>query len=146
MGTLTGCAHIYYAPNAHNVPFFRGKGEGVIHAAIGAGTDEVDLSVDIQTAYAVTKEIGFMANYYRSMGKGENGAGNTEGGNGHLLEFGLGYVIPLKIKPTLSRFTEELVRAASIIITTNKKQSIQRYSTTGIFCSLPLAGTMNLWI
>jgi hypothetical protein len=93
VSSLTGCVHVYYSPNAHNVPLFKKKGEKVLGVAGGSGLDEVDSGLDIQTAYALTNHLGVMSNYYRASGK--SSGEYKEGGHGHLMEVGLGYFTPL---------------------------------------------------
>ena len=90
--SLTSCVHYYYAPNAHNVPLFKEKGETNIIAAISGG-DEFS-GIEVQFASAVTENIGVMANFITASGDG--GVDDQyESGKGFLFELGAGYYKPL---------------------------------------------------
>ena len=87
--SLTSCVHYYYAPNAHNVPLFKEKGETNIIAAISGG--EEFSGIEVQFASAVTENIGVMANFITASG-GDDEYGS---GKGFLFELGAGYYKPL---------------------------------------------------
>lgn len=82
--TLSNCNHYYYAPNSHNVPLFKDKGEARAMVAFSAG-DEVE-AMEFQGAYALTNHIGLMANGFYV-----NSETSSEYGKGPYIEFGSGY-------------------------------------------------------
>ena len=86
---LTGCSRYYYAPNMHNVPLFKDKGEARLAGGVSSG-DEIS-SVEVQAAYSFTDHIGVMANYFNT-----NGGGGNNTGKGSLFEGAVGYFGPIK--------------------------------------------------
>jgi hypothetical protein len=86
---LFSCVPQYYSPNAHNVPLFTHSGETMVTVATGGG-DEVDGSVELQAATAVTDHWALMTNFYSAWGsEPQDGSGS-----GHLFEVGTGYYRP----------------------------------------------------
>lgn len=88
---MAACSPKYYVPNTQNVPLFTEAGQ-VSLTAVGNGNQ-----VEFQGAYAITNNIGIMANtgFYHPKDDG-----NGNGGSGKLFEGGLGYY---------KAFTEHLV-------------------------------------
>lgn len=84
---LSGCK-VMYIPNAINVPLFNQKNE--FKANIGIN--------DFQAAYAVTNNIGLMANGYVKTSNFSDGSGSTGlnySTSRNLFEGGIGYYKPL---------------------------------------------------
>lgn len=82
------CTRYFYAPNSHNVPGFREKGEA--RATISAlKGDEIE-GVETQFAYSPVNHLGLMFNYANAKG----GSGYTRG-YGHQVEGGAGYFLPV---------------------------------------------------
>ncbi|MCK5853333.1 hypothetical protein KAH27_09930 [bacterium] len=90
---LSSCTHSYYAPNTHMVPMFEKKGELIVTGAVGAShqLDYIDYddcveTFEFQSAYALTDNIGILANgYYAYSDVGE------EYSKGYIFEAGAGY-------------------------------------------------------
>lgn len=80
---LIGCAPEFYSPNRVNIPELKNKNDLKVSAARGY------LGLETQFAYAITKNIGVIANYANYLdGEDENG---FDAGNGSGIEFGGGY-------------------------------------------------------
>jgi|AntAceMinimDraft_17_1070374.scaffolds.fasta_scaffold00582_17 hypothetical protein len=94
---MSGCTHYYYAPNMHNVPLFKEKNEVRMLFARSSG-DEFE-GTEIQGAYAITNNIGVMANGFLADGQYENNYGK-----GYLVEIGTGYFKPLDKKVVFETF------------------------------------------
>jgi len=60
---IVGCAPVYYAPNAHNVPLFSEKNEATISASYAVLDNPGPMTgTDLQLAIAVSDHVGIMAN------------------------------------------------------------------------------------
>lgn len=81
--SFIGCAPEYYAPNRIQIPELKQKGDLRLSGATGY------LQMEAQFAYALTKNIGLLANY-ASYGSSTDEDGFDEGGGGGI-EFGAGY-------------------------------------------------------
>ncbi|MBL4655598.1 MAG: hypothetical protein JKY33_07235 [Bacteroidia bacterium] len=88
--TLNSC-NIYYAPNAHNVPLFKEKGEMRISAILSQGGYDYK-GMEIQGAYAITDKIALSANGFMAHAEDDN---SPKSGRGSFLEIGPGYYKPL---------------------------------------------------
>jgi len=86
---LQGCIHQYYIPNVQNVPLFTEKGEFQFSGQIGTG--EFSSSFEMQTALALTNNLGFAANYMYN--KDENL--NKDYTKGNYVEAAIGYFQPV---------------------------------------------------
>ncbi len=87
--TLSQC--VYYAPNAHNVPLLRNKGDLRIMGGLqGGSVFEDNEGVDVQAAYAITDSIGAMIN-----GNYSWGSNSYDEADGYFFEGGVGYFKPL---------------------------------------------------
>ncbi len=87
---ISSCSQKYYIPNTPNVPLFKEAGEARLSAGIG-GTDEVK-TTEVKAAYTPINHLGIVASYIH--GKGGSEEGNN--GNGHMVEGGLGYYLPIE--------------------------------------------------
>lgn len=89
------CNHLYYAPSSANTPLFREKNEGMLNAGF-IGTDEAS-GVQVQSAYAVGKNVGVLLNFM-TMGESNNTSYNNqnvkEKGRGTYVEAAAGYFKP----------------------------------------------------
>ncbi len=81
------CNPVFYCPTPRNVPLFSEKGEFTTNLS---QSSEFDLGLDAQYAYALTDNVGLMANlsFYNSSG--------SIRGKGYLYELGSGYFMPIK--------------------------------------------------
>ncbi|PCH67245.1 MAG: hypothetical protein COC01_06195 [Bacteroidetes bacterium] len=87
---LNSCS-IYYAPNAHNVPLFKGKDD--VRISIIASHGGYDYKgTEIQGAYAITDKIGLITNGFIAHAEDDN---SPKSGEGSFLEIGAGYYKPL---------------------------------------------------
>jgi hypothetical protein len=90
------CHHVYYAPNTANAPLLNQKGETRVNALYCSGGDSEYNGGEVQAAYAVSKNIGVMANFF-SAGKSEevynysSDQYHDEEGKGSYVEFAGGY-------------------------------------------------------
>jgi hypothetical protein len=80
------CAPKYYSPNTHNAPLLSGRGDYSAAFAFGDGRGE------LQGAYAFSDAVAGMINAVRFELKDDD---EGDGGEGGLLEVGLGYQRPL---------------------------------------------------
>lgn len=90
---FTSCVHYYYAPNGHNVPLLKEKGETKIVAALSGGDEFTGF--EAQFSSAVAKNIGIMANFMTGSGEENYESGRNESGKGTFFEIGTGYYKPL---------------------------------------------------
>lgn len=90
---LQSCIHSYYVPNAQNVPLFSEKGEFQFSGQIGSG--EFSSSREIQTAVAITNNIGLAANY---MNTNDGNLDKDDYTKGNYLEAAIGYFRPTNKK------------------------------------------------
>ena len=79
----TACTSRYYVPNQHNVPLFHEKGDLRLSAGASGG-DDVS-GIEVQGAYAVTKQLGVIGNLFVAR------SGSNSGSHGYFLEGGPGY-------------------------------------------------------
>jgi hypothetical protein len=92
---FSGCI-ITYQPNSHNLPLFQEKGEVKVNAEIYQSTAvstilEPAMGVEVQGAYAATKHLGLMANYFSVS------SGFETSGTNSLIEVGAGYYDALQL-------------------------------------------------
>jgi hypothetical protein len=92
----TSCYHVYYAPNTANAPLLSEKGETRVNLLYCSGGDSEFKGGEVQAAFAVTKNIGVMANFFSAGRTDEvysysNNQYHDEKGNGSYIEFGGGY-------------------------------------------------------
>ncbi len=113
--SFTSCVHYYYAPNAHNVPLLKEKGNTNVTIVISGG-DEFT-GIEGQVATAVSEKIGVLGNFMYASGN-ENFNGHTESGSGFLFEVGAGY-----FKPILQKFVFETYGGLGIGSVSNKYES-----------------------
>ncbi len=97
---LNSCVHYYYSPNQQNVPLFHAKKEGRISGAVSFG-EYIVPGVEAQGSYAVTKNVGLLANVsIHNPGKNSTGSASSYetgyGNRGRLYELGAGYYKPFK--------------------------------------------------
>jgi hypothetical protein len=83
---FVGCNPKYYAPNTHNVPLLKQKGNGIASFAAG------EARAELQAAYAVADHLGVMLNLASFKPKNDD---EGDGGEGQLLEAGVGYFRPI---------------------------------------------------
>jgi hypothetical protein len=83
---LGACSPKYYAPNTHNVPLLSRDGDYAVSGAIG------DSRGELQGAFAVAEDITLMLNA-AAFDRRDDEQG--DGGQGGLVEFGVGYQRPL---------------------------------------------------
>jgi hypothetical protein len=86
--SLSSCTHYYYAPNKLNVPLFDKEKEFSASVAMSVGNEFE--AYEFQTAYAIDKNFGIMAN-----GLFADRASGDEYGKGYIIEAGGGYFAPL---------------------------------------------------
>ena len=86
---LSSCSHYYYVANVQNVPLFKEKNELRLSGTYGEGDETRCL--EIQTAYSVTDNIGFMADFMSASG-GDISSNNY--GKGNYFEGAIGYYRP----------------------------------------------------
>ena len=94
----SGCTHHYYGPNSVNVPLLREPKNLNLAGAFSAADESSGF--EFQSAYAFSKHIGGMINFYSATGSKTSSRNNSnmtlEKGNGVLGEIGFGYFTPLK--------------------------------------------------
>lgn len=92
---LNSCTPCYYAPNSQNVPLLEGKKDSRASASLRIGG--YTAGCDFQGAFALTNQLGIMANYSYNTGLYSPSDDTTLSGlKGNLLEIGLGYYKPFK--------------------------------------------------
>jgi len=90
--TLPGCLPYYYAPNSHNIPMFRQKGEVRIEAATGMGS--LTSGAEFKGAYAAGNHTGLIFNTFFNNGEGflaRTFEVSNDKARGNLVEGGMGY-------------------------------------------------------
>ena len=94
---LNSCVPCYYAPSAQNVPLLQRKKDSRASGGIRIGSYTV--GCDFQGAFALTSQLGIMANYSYNTGLFSPSDDTTLSGlKGNLVEIGLGYYKPFKDK------------------------------------------------
>lgn len=98
---FTGCISLYYAPNSHNVPMFKGKNETEASLAFQFGYFTSGINTDF--AYSVTNHFGFMVNYNYWNANGHRSLADSVefldiSGKSNLVELGAGYFLPFSNK------------------------------------------------
>ena len=88
---ITGCTHYYYVPLTQNVPLFREKNEALITGSYGAGDEST--SIEIQGAYAVSGNIGIIADFMSA--RGGDVSSNEDWGKGTYFDAAIGYFKPV---------------------------------------------------
>lgn len=93
LAVMIGCTPCYYAPNAHNVPMLKEKGEGT--GTFSAQFGPLTTGFNVQGALAVSNHIGIMGNYNHYSDRSNNGTeGDEEDGTrskSNMGEIGVGY-------------------------------------------------------
>jgi hypothetical protein len=84
---LAGCSPRYYAPNTHNVPLMREKGQ--INLQVSGNSD----LAEFQGAYALSKQFAMQLNGALFVPKDHE---NGNGGSGSFAEGGFGYYKPVR--------------------------------------------------
>ncbi len=110
--SFTNCVHYYYAPNAHNVPLLKEKGDTKLTLAISGGDEFTGF--EAQFATAVSEKIGVMGNFIHASGESDSDR-DAESGSGYLFEVGAGY-----FKPIGRKFVFETYSGLGIGSATNK--------------------------
>ena len=96
----SSCSPVYYATNSANITMFREKRE--VSLSGGSITGSEFKGFELQTAFAVAKNVAFMVNGFSVSGNEENNRGIWTGGtniftdasgkgSGNLIEFAPGY-------------------------------------------------------
>lgn len=85
---VSSCNPVYYRPNTQQIPLFKEKGEG--RASIASNMED---QIELQGAYAVSNNIGIVANGLYAKYNLDNG---TDMVKGKLIEAGAGYFMPVK--------------------------------------------------
>jgi hypothetical protein len=81
----SSCSPVYL-PNSRNSPMFRNAGEIQVGASVGNG-------IEVQSAVAVTKHVGLMANYF-NVNRQPDDLNNANDAEKHkLFEGGVGYFL-----------------------------------------------------
>ena len=88
LALLSACAPKYYSANSQNVPLLTQQGEGSVGGTVNPEANRAEL----RGAFAVTENVGVMANAAMYFPR-DNDSGN--GGKGGLFEAGVGYFRPL---------------------------------------------------
>jgi len=83
---FTGCIHNYYIPNVQNVPLFTEKGEFQLSGYLGGG--EASHSFEMQSAMALTDNLGFAVNYMHSK---DGKLAEDDFNKGNYIEAAIGY-------------------------------------------------------
>ncbi len=127
---VIGCKHVYYLPNAQQVPMFRQKGESRI--AFQSGGASESSSKEINAAYAVTKHVAIMANYMAV--RGGDSSKYKDWGKGNYCEAAIGYYEPLG-----KAFLFETYFGGSY------SNQTHRYTDFGFYGSNTYGGSANLY-
>lgn len=90
--SFTSCVHYYYAPNAHNVPLLKQKGDTKMTLAISGGDEFTGF--EAQVATAVSEKFGVIGNFIYARGDSETD-NYADSGSGYLFEVGAGYFKPI---------------------------------------------------
>lgn len=89
---ITGCSPCFYAPNAHNIPMLKEKGQGTGTASVQFGP--LTKGLNVQGALAVSNHVGIMGNYNhfsdRSNDASEEESASTKS-KSNMGEIGVGY-------------------------------------------------------
>ena len=85
------CSHYYYVANVQNVPMLREKDEFHLSGFFG-GWDESSC-IELQSAYSVTDNIGFMADFMTAWG---GDVSENDYGKGSYFDGAVGYFKPIK--------------------------------------------------
>lgn len=95
--SCTSCTHFYYAPNSNNVPLFKEKNEMRASVQYVETSADVDLEsasgVEIQTAYAVSNNVGVQLNFMSASLRESEGSGS-----GTYIEAAGGYFKPIGLQ------------------------------------------------
>ena len=87
---LCSCSHYYYVANIQNVPLFREKNE--VHLSGGYAVGDESQSIEVQSAYSLSKQIGIMANYMHAWG---GNVSEKDYGRGYYIDGAIGYFKPV---------------------------------------------------
>lgn len=87
---LCSCTHYYYVANIQNVPLFREKDE--VHLSGGYAIGDESQSIELQSAYSVSKHIGIMANYTHAWGGDQ---AEDDYAKGYYIDGAAGYFKPI---------------------------------------------------
>ena len=91
----TSCIHYYYAPNTNNVPLFKEKNEARVAVQYVETGGDVNLEsaegIELQTAYALSKNAAVQLNFLSAGTSNEDGSGSgtyIEAAGGYFKPFG----------------------------------------------------------
>lgn len=87
---LCSCSRYYYVANIQNVPLFREKNE--VHLSGGYAIGDESQSIEVQSAYSLSKQVGIMANYMHSWG---GIISDKDYGKGYYIDGAIGYFKPV---------------------------------------------------